>query len=73
MFKIDQFTAANEAAIDQYAKFATMQLANLEKFAQLGLGAGARTSSRPATRRPSPARRTCTRSSPSTPPPSSRS
>ena len=39
MFKIDQFTAANEAAIDQYAKFAQMQLANLEKFAQLGLGA----------------------------------
>ncbi len=39
MFKIDQFTAANEAAIDQYAKFAQMSLANIEKFAQLGLGA----------------------------------
>lgn len=39
MFKIDQFTAANEAAIDQFAKFAQMSLANLEKFAQLGLGA----------------------------------
>ena len=39
MFKIDQFTAANEAAIDQYAKFAAMSLANIEKFATLGLGA----------------------------------
>ena len=39
MFKIDQFSAANEAAIDQYSKFAQMSLANLEKFAQLGLGA----------------------------------
>ena len=39
MFKIDQFSAANEAAIDQYAKFATLSLANLEKFASLGLGA----------------------------------
>lgn len=39
MFKIDQFTAANEAAIDQFAKFAQLSLFNLEKFAQLGLGA----------------------------------
>jgi phasin family protein len=39
MFKIDQFTAANEAAIDQYARFAQLSLANIEKFAQLGLGA----------------------------------
>jgi phasin family protein len=39
MFKIDQLSAANEAAIDQYAKFAQMSLANIEKFAQLGLGA----------------------------------
>lgn len=39
MFKIDQFTAANEAAIDQYAKFAQLSLANLEKLAQFGLGA----------------------------------
>ena len=39
MFKIDQFTAANEAAIDQFAKFAQMSLANLEKFATLGLAA----------------------------------
>ena len=39
MFKIDQFTAANEAAIDQFAKFAQMSLVNIEKFAQLSLGA----------------------------------
>ena len=39
MFKIDQLSAANEAAIDQYAKFAQLSLANIEKFAQLGLGA----------------------------------
>ena len=39
MFKIDQFTAANEAAIDQFAKFAQMSLANVEKFAQIGLAA----------------------------------
>jgi phasin family protein len=39
MFKIDQFTAANEAAINQFTHFAQLSLANLEKFAQLGLGA----------------------------------
>jgi len=39
MFKIDQFTAANEAAIDQFAKFAQMSIANIEKFATLGLDA----------------------------------
>ncbi len=39
MFKIDQFTAANEAALDQFAHFAQLSLVNLEKFAQLGLGA----------------------------------
>ena len=39
MFKIDQFTAANEAAITQFAHFAQLSLFNLEKFAQLGLGA----------------------------------
>ena len=39
MFKIDQFTAANEAAINQFAHFAQLSLVNLEKFAQLGLGA----------------------------------
>ena len=39
MFKIDQFTAVNEAAIAQFTQFAQMSLANLEKLAQLGLGA----------------------------------
>jgi phasin family protein len=39
MFKIDQFAAANEAAIDQFTHFAQLSLVNLEKFAQLGLGA----------------------------------
>ena len=39
MFKIDQFTAANEAAIEQFAKLAQMSLANVEKFAQIGLAA----------------------------------
>jgi phasin family protein len=39
MFKIDQLTAANEAAIDQFAHFAQLSLANIEKFAQLGLAA----------------------------------
>jgi phasin family protein len=39
MYKIDQLTAANEAAIAQFSQFAQLSLANLEKFAQLGLGA----------------------------------
>jgi phasin family protein len=39
MFKIDQFSAVNEAAISQFTQFAEMSLANLEKFAELGLGA----------------------------------
>ncbi|MEO7812866.1 MAG: phasin family protein [Usitatibacter sp.] len=39
MFKIDQFAAANEAAIDQITHFAQLSLVNLERFAQLGLGA----------------------------------
>jgi len=39
MFKIDQLTAANEAAIDQFAHFAQLSLANAEKFAGLGLDA----------------------------------
>ena len=39
MFKIDQLTAANEAAIDQFSYFAKLSLANFEKFAELGLGA----------------------------------
>lgn len=39
MFKTDSFTAANEAAIDQFTQLAQLSLANLERFAQLGLGA----------------------------------
>ena len=31
MFKIDQFSAANEAALDQFSKFAQLSLANIEK------------------------------------------
>lgn len=39
MFKIDQLTAANEAAIEHFAYFAKLSVANAEKFAELGLGA----------------------------------
>ena len=39
MFKIDQFAAANEAAINQFTQFAQLSLANTEKLAQLALGA----------------------------------
>ena len=39
MIKIDQLTAANEAAINQLAYFAQLSLANVERFAELGLGA----------------------------------
>ena len=39
MLKVDQFTAANEAAIEQFSYFAKLSLANMEKFAELGLGA----------------------------------
>ena len=39
MFKIDQFTAANEAAINQFAYFAQLSLANVERFAEISLGA----------------------------------
>jgi len=39
MFKVDQFSAANEAAINQFAHFAQLSLANLEKFAEIGLDA----------------------------------
>jgi phasin family protein len=49
MIKMDQFTAANEAAIEQFSKFAKLSLANVEKFAQLGLDA-ARESVTQATR-----------------------
>ena len=49
MFKIDQFAAANEAAIDQFSHFAKLSLGNFEKFAEIGLGA-ARESLTQATR-----------------------
>ena len=39
MFKIDQMSAANEAAIEQFSHFAQLSLANMEKFAEIGLGA----------------------------------
>ena len=39
MFKIDQLSAANEAALSQFTHFAQLSLVNLEKFAQLGLAA----------------------------------
>ena len=39
MFKIDQFSAANEAAISQFTHFAQLSLANVERFAQIGLEA----------------------------------
>ena len=39
MFKIDQSSAANEAAINQLSYFAQLSLANVERFAELGLGA----------------------------------
>jgi phasin family protein len=38
MFKIDQFSAANEAAINQFAYFTQLSLANIERFAELSLG-----------------------------------
>jgi len=37
MIKIDQFTAANEAAIEQFSYFAQLSLANVEKLAAIGL------------------------------------
>lgn len=43
MLKIDQLTAANEAAINQFAQFAQLSLANFEKLAQIGLGAARET------------------------------
>ncbi len=39
MFKIDQLTAANEAAIEQFALFAKLSVANAEKLTELGIGA----------------------------------
>lgn len=43
MFKTDAFTAANEAAIDQFTQLARLSLANTERLAQLGLGAARET------------------------------
>src|SRR5258708_15932208 len=39
MLKIDQLTAANEAAINQFTYFAQLSLANVERLTELGLGA----------------------------------
>jgi phasin family protein len=43
MFKIDQLTAANEAAVAQLTQLAQFNLANIEKLAQIGLGAARET------------------------------
>jgi phasin family protein len=43
MFKIDNLTAANEAAINQFTKFAELSLASAERFAELGLAAARET------------------------------
>jgi phasin family protein len=39
MLKIDTFTAANDAAIEQFTQLAQLSLANAQRFAELGLGA----------------------------------
>ena len=39
MIKIDQFTAANEAAINQFTYFAQLALGNVERFTEIALGA----------------------------------
>ena len=39
MFKIDQLTAANEAALTQFTQLAQLNLANVERLTQIGLGA----------------------------------
>jgi phasin family protein len=43
MFKIDQLTAANEAAMTQLTQLAQMNLVNFEKLTQIGLGAARET------------------------------
>jgi phasin family protein len=43
MFRTDAFTAANEAAIDQFTRIARLSLQNAERFAELGLGAARET------------------------------
>jgi phasin family protein len=49
MTKIDQFSAANQAAIEQFAYFTKLSLGNIEKFTEIGLAA-ARESVTQATR-----------------------
>jgi len=49
MIKIDQFAAANEAAVEQFAYFAKISLGNIEKLTELNLAA-ARESLTQATR-----------------------
>ena len=39
MLKIDTFSAANDAAIEQFTQLAQLSLANAQRFAELGLGA----------------------------------
>jgi phasin family protein len=43
MFKIEQLSAANEAAINQFAQLAQLGLANVERFTALGLDAARET------------------------------
>jgi phasin family protein len=43
MLKIENFAAANEAAIEQFTQLAQLSLANAERFAELGLGAARET------------------------------
>lgn len=43
MFKFDQFTAANEAALEQFNQFARLSLAGAEQFAAIGLTASRET------------------------------
>ena len=43
MFKIDQLTAANEAALRQFTELAQLNLAQIERLTQLGLGAARET------------------------------
>ena len=38
MFKVEQFSFSNEAAINQFNQLAALSLANVEKFATLGMG-----------------------------------
>ena len=49
MIKVDQFSAANEAAVHQFSQLAQLSLENFEKFAEISLDA-ARESVEQATR-----------------------